>query len=137
MSGQDADLIRHALSTAKSQGFRYVRLRLGDTNFRAVLEEDLFEEEEEAPALAVADLFEPSPAESLHEIKATCVGYFEPNGLEVEAKLESGQSVGVIRALGITNEVTANKGGEVVEVLVQSGDPVEYGQPLAKVRLNP
>ena len=45
-----------------------------------------------------------------------------------------GQTVGVIEAMKIMNEVHAEVEGVVVEVLAANGDPVEYNQPLLKLR---
>ena len=42
--------------------------------------------------------------------------------------------IGIVAALGIPNEVLADLDGVVEAVLVADGDPVEYGQPLIKVK---
>ncbi|WP_405997538.1 acetyl-CoA carboxylase biotin carboxyl carrier protein [Streptomyces sp. NBC_00829] len=41
-----------------------------------------------------------------------------------------GQQLGIIEAMKLMNPVEATRPGRVVEVLVQDGEPVEYGQPL-------
>ena len=38
--------------------------------------------------------------------------------------------VGIIEAMKVMNEITAEKSGVIKEILVQNGQPVEYGQPL-------
>lgn len=51
------------------------------------------------------------------------------------ALLTPGQVVGNIESMKLMNEVTAEPGGRVLEVLIEDGSPVEYGQPL--FRLSP
>ena len=47
---------------------------------------------------------------------------------------QSGQVVCIIEAMKLMNEIEADVGGEVVRVLVENGQPVEYGQPLFAIR---
>lgn len=46
------------------------------------------------------------------------------------ARVKRGQKVGEIEAMKILNEVTASVNGKVVDLLVEDGQPVEYGQEL-------
>jgi acetyl-CoA carboxylase biotin carboxyl carrier protein len=64
------------------------------------------------------------------------VGYFKLGSpaLAIGQKVEQGQHVASITALGLANDLESAVGGEVVEVLIRDGDPVEYGQVLARVR---
>ncbi|MCP3762186.1 acetyl-CoA carboxylase biotin carboxyl carrier protein [Domibacillus sp. A3M-37] len=48
--------------------------------------------------------------------------------------VEKGQVVCIVEAMKLFNEVQADMDGEIVEVLVQDGDVVEYGQPLFKLK---
>jgi acetyl-CoA carboxylase biotin carboxyl carrier protein len=41
----------------------------------------------------------------------------------------------IIEAMKLMNEIEAEVSGQVMEILVQNGEPVEYGQPL--MRINP
>ena len=45
-----------------------------------------------------------------------------------------GQTLCIIEAMKIMNEIEADAAGEIAEVLVQDGDPVEYNQPLIRLR---
>lgn len=78
----------------------------------------------------------------LIEIISPMVGTFyraaapdEPPFVEVGDRIRKGQAVCIIEAMKLMNELEAEVGGEVVEILVQNGDPIEYGQLL--LRLNP
>jgi acetyl-CoA carboxylase biotin carboxyl carrier protein len=55
--------------------------------------------------------------------------------VEVGDRVKSGQSVCIIEAMKLMNEIEAEVSGQVMEILVQNGEPVEYGQPL--MRINP
>jgi acetyl-CoA carboxylase biotin carboxyl carrier protein len=72
-----------------------------------------------------------------HEIGAPLVGVFrtsmKPGGKALVAAGEpvrEGQVVAAIEALQVLNEVEAPEAGTIREVLVEDGQPVEYGQPL-------
>ncbi len=47
--------------------------------------------------------------------------------------IRKGQTVCIIEAMKLMNELEAEVNGEVKEILVQNGEPIEYGQPLMRV----
>ena len=53
-----------------------------------------------------------------------------PPFVEVGQDLEIGQVVCIIEAMKLMNEIKSEVAGRIVEVLVESGSPVEFGQPL-------
>ena len=87
------------------------------------------------PAPAVSD---PAPAEEpLDSIDSPLVGTFyraaSPDAkpfVEVGDKVTADTVIGIIEAMKVMNEVKAEKSGVIKEVLVDNGDPVEYGQKL-------
>ena len=77
---------------------------------------------------------------ALKEIKAPMVGTFyaapEPGAdpyLKVGARVSAGQTVCIIEAMKIMNEIEAEFGGVVREILVEDAQPVEFGQVLYRV----
>jgi biotin carboxyl carrier protein len=84
------------------------------------------------------DVEEPAPtADTKHTITAPLVGVFhswaKPRGaalVSVGDTVKAGQRVGTIQSLNVLNEVETSVGGLVVEILLEDGHPVEYGQPL-------
>lgn len=67
-------------------------------------------------------------------VSSPAVGYFAPrSGVEVGARVRSGDLVGYIDVLGVRQEVVSPVDGSVREFEVQSGQAVEYGQPIAHV----
>lgn len=57
----------------------------------------------------------------------------EPPYVQVGDEVETGQVVGIIEAMKIMNEITADKSGVVTEILVDNAEPVEYGSPLIRI----
>ncbi|QIB28034.1 acetyl-CoA carboxylase biotin carboxyl carrier protein [Caloranaerobacter azorensis] len=79
--------------------------------------------------------------EDIFVVKSPIVGtfYTSPSpGAEpfVKAgdKVEEGQTLCIIEAMKIMNEITSEVSGEIVEILVENEEVVEYGQPLMKIR---
>jgi acetyl-CoA carboxylase biotin carboxyl carrier protein len=57
----------------------------------------------------------------------------EPNGkpfVEVGDQVRIGQTILIVEAMKHMNEVAAPRAGKVTEILVEDGQPVEYGEPL-------
>ncbi|RIY42169.1 acetyl-CoA carboxylase biotin carboxyl carrier protein [Neopusillimonas maritima] len=72
-----------------------------------------------------------------HAVKAPMVGTFyrAPNPgaspfVEVGQSVKEGEPLCIIEAMKLLNEIEADKAGVVKEILVENGEPVEYGQPL-------
>lgn len=83
-----------------------------------------------------------SPNQKLLEVSSPMVGTFyrspapdEPSFVDVGDRIRVGQTVCIIEAMKLMNELETEVAGEIVEILVQNGDPVEYGQIL--MRVNP
>ena len=53
--------------------------------------------------------------------------------VEVGDPVAAGQTVGIVEAMKIMNEIPAELGGVVVAILVENGQPVEYGSPLMRL----
>ena len=97
-----------------------------------------------APSAATPAAAEPvAAASALKEIKSPMVGTFygqpEPGAdpyARVGTRVAPGQTVCIIEAMKIMNEIEAEIGGVVREVCVEDGSPVEYGQVLYRVDPN-
>ncbi len=91
-----------------------------------------------APAAApVAAAAAPAAPASGHVVKSPMVGTFyrAPNPgaapfVEVGQSVKEGQPLCIIEAMKLLNEIEADKTGVIKEILVENGEPVEYGQPL-------
>jgi acetyl-CoA carboxylase biotin carboxyl carrier protein len=96
-----------------------------------------------AAAVGAANAAPAAPAASAgeHVIKSPIVGTFYAGpspeaGPFVRAGdfVEAGQTVCIIEAMKLMNEIEADISGEVARVLVENGQPVEYGEPLFALR---
>lgn len=77
------------------------------------------------------------PAEDIIEVRAPMVGTFyrapapdAPPFVEVGTRVKPGQTLCIIEAMKLMNELTAETAGQVVRILAENGQPVEYGQVL-------
>jgi acetyl-CoA carboxylase biotin carboxyl carrier protein len=68
-------------------------------------------------------------------ITAPMVGIFHPakKPVAVGSEVTSGQVVGLIESMKLMNDVTADAEGRITDVLVENGQPVQYGQRLFRV----
>ncbi|MEB3341740.1 acetyl-CoA carboxylase biotin carboxyl carrier protein [Okeania sp.] len=85
----------------------------------------------------------PTNANKFEEILSPVVGTFyrapapdEPAFVEVGDRITSGQVVCIIEAMKVMNEIEAEVSGQIVEILIKNGEPVEYNQPLMLVSPN-
>ena len=77
----------------------------------------------------------------LQTITAPMVGTFyrspapgEPPFVEIGKRITAGQPVCILEAMKLMNELEAEVSGEVVEILVENGTPVEFGQVLMRIK---
>ena len=91
------------------------------------------------PARASAAKAEPAPelTDNQRLVESPMVGTFyrkpspdAPPFVEVGDTVGKGQALCIIEAMKMMNEIEAEVAGRVVRILCQSGQPVEYGQPL-------
>lgn len=54
--------------------------------------------------------------------------------VKVGDEIEAGEVICIIEAMKLMNEITADVNGEIVEILVEDGQPVEYDQPMFQVK---
>ena len=85
-----------------------------------------------APAVPAAE----APAEG-HVVKSPMVGTFyrapSPDAkpfVEVGEAVKEGQTICIVEAMKLMNEIESDASGTVKAILVENGQPVEYGQPL-------
>ena len=83
----------------------------------------------------------PAVRGDLVEITAPMVATFyrapspgDPSFVELGARISVGQTVCILEAMKLMNELESEVSGEVVEILVENGTPVEFGQVLMRVK---
>ena len=128
--------------------------RLEGDDFRLEIRRNLPAQAVMAPVLPAPVAAAPAPAEpaaappastatrsDLLEVTAPMVGTFyrapapgAPAVVEVGSRINVGQTVCILEAMKLMNELESEVGGEVVEILVDNGTPVEFGQVLMLVK---
>ena len=92
-----------------------------------------------APALApaAAPVAAAPPEPTGHTVKSPMVGTFyraaSPGAksfVEIGSVVKEGETICIIEAMKILNEIEADKGGTILQILCENGQAVEYGQPL-------
>ncbi len=79
----------------------------------------------------------PEPEPAGHTLKSPMVGTFyrapspgAPSFAEVGQSVTKGQTLCIIEAMKLLNEIESDATGTIKAILVENGQPVEYGQPL-------
>jgi acetyl-CoA carboxylase biotin carboxyl carrier protein len=94
-----------------------------------------------APAAPAAAVIEATPAVAAqpdgHTVKSPMVGTFyrasapgSKNFVEVGQSVNAGDTLCIIEAMKLLNEIEADQSGVIKAILVENGQPVEYGEPL-------
>ena len=94
-----------------------------------------------APAAALAPAAAPTAAAPQvpagHTVKSPMVGTFYRSSapgakpfVEIGQQVKEGETICIIEAMKILNEIETDKAGTVTQILVENGQAVEYGQPL-------
>ncbi len=94
-----------------------------------------------APIQTISSPSAPAEEAGTTYIKSPMVGTFyrspspeSKSFVDVGAKIEENSLVCIIEAMKIMNEIQAEAKGTIVEILVENGQPVEYGQRLFKLK---
>jgi len=92
-----------------------------------------------AAQLAAAPAAVPAPVEvpAGHIVKSPMVGTFYRSSspgakpfVEIGSQVKEGDTICIIEAMKILNEIEADKSGTISQILCENGQAVEYGQPL-------
>jgi acetyl-CoA carboxylase biotin carboxyl carrier protein len=151
-SGEDADAagvisieqLRYLIRLLDHSDVAEVELRRAEAGTRLVLRKVKAPENSgQQTAIPTSSAISPAPlveTNTIHNIVAPLVGIFhkatKPKAKPLVAvgdRVKAGQHVGAIESLNVINEVEAPTAGRIVEILVQEGQPVEYGQQLMTI----
>lgn len=96
-----------------------------------------------APAAESSQAEAPAASSNTHEILSPIVGTFyrapAPDAdpfASVGDTISAGQTLCIVEAMKLMNEIESDVSGKIVKVLVENGQPVEYNQPLFAVELS-
>ncbi len=90
-----------------------------------------------AAAPAAVEAAPAAPEAKGHQLKSPMVGTFyrapspgAPSFVEIGQSVSKGQTLCIIEAMKLLNEIESDASGTIRAILVENGQPVEYGQPL-------
>lgn len=136
------DEVEQLVELLRESGVGEIRVRQGETEIS-------IKARPEAPAASpvpqgVSELVEPEASpemDGLHAVRSPVVGTFyrapapgEDEYVEVGDVVSAGQTLCIVEAMKLMNEIVADVSGEVVEVLAENAGGVEYDQPLFYLR---
>jgi len=126
------------------KGEMKIRINKRGTNeseFRKVSNVGQFNEASNEAGSLTADNKPPAYVEDLLIIKSPMVGTYysgpspdSPPFVKVGARVEKGQTLCIVEAMKMMNEIKSEATGEVVEILAIDEDILQYGQPLMRIR---
>ncbi len=133
--------VERLVDLVRESGVGEIRVRRGEVEITV-------KARPEAPAAGrtehagLHDAAEPGPErDGLHAIRSPLVGTFyrapapgEDPYVEVGDSVRAGQVLCIVEAMKLMNEISADVSGEVVEVLAENAEGVEYDQPLFYLR---
>ena len=132
--------VEQLVELLRESGAGEIRVRWGETEISV-------KARPEAPAATPADQGEAAEPEGspemdgLHAVRSPVVGTFyrapapgENFYVEVGDEVSAGQTLCIVEAMKLMNEIVADVSGEVVEVLAENAGGVEYDQPLFYLR---
>ena len=133
--------VERLVELLQESGVGEIRVRHGETEISV-------KARPEAPAPqgspGVPEMVEPEPSpemDGLHAVRSPVVGTFyrapapgEDAYVEVGDAVSAGQTMCIVEAMKLMNEIVADVSGEVVEVLAENAGGVEYDQPLFYLR---
>ena len=133
--------VQRLVDLVRESGVGEIRVRQGEVEIMVRANPEA--PAREAPQIAREPELEPSTAEmdGLHAVRSPLVGTFyrapapgEDAYVEVGDTVRAGQVLCIVEAMKLMNEIPADVSGEVVEILADNAEGVEYDQPLFYLR---
>ena len=120
---------------------RLARPGVGQPTYEPVIKQNIPQPPAPPAVSEKADQSAPSPEVGVEIFKSPMVGTFyrkpspdDPAFVEVGKKVKVGDVLCIVEAMKVMNEIQSDIDGEVVEILVEDSDSVEYSQSLFKIR---
>jgi acetyl-CoA carboxylase biotin carboxyl carrier protein len=136
--------VERLVELLQESGVGEIRVRQGETEISVKASPEAPASQAAPAAQGVPEVVEPegSPEmDGLHAVRSPVVGTFyrapapgEDAYVEVGDAVSAGQTLCIVEAMKLMNEIVADVSGEVVEVLAENAGGVEYDQPLFYLR---
>jgi acetyl-CoA carboxylase biotin carboxyl carrier protein len=137
--------VERLVELLRESGIGEIRVRRGETEISVKAKPEAPVAQQAAPVgQGVPEMVEPDTSpemDGLHAVRSPVVGTFyrapapgEGFYVEVGDAVSAGQTLCIVEAMKLMNEIVADVSGEVVEVLAEDAGGVEYDQPLFYLR---
>jgi acetyl-CoA carboxylase biotin carboxyl carrier protein len=136
--------VERLVALVQESGVGEIRVRQGEVEITVKARPEATSAPEHAEPAVLQDAAEPEPSperDGLHAVRSPLVGTFyrapapgEDPYVEVGDRVKAGQVVCIVEAMKLMNEISTDVSGEVVEVLADNAEGVEYDQPLFYLR---
>lgn len=142
------DFIAHSPLDEVSIETSEIKLSIKRYSGTAVVQHSIAPAHSAAPVQAVAQAVQapapaPAPKSNLIEVKSPMIGTFyrsanadSPSFVEVGSDIKKGQTLCIIEAMKLFNEIESEIEGKIVKVMVENASPVEFDQVLFLVEPN-
>lgn len=134
-----ADVVRKLAEVLSDHGLAKIEVNFSGLNIRLSAGKPVIVAAPQAVAAAPLAQVEQVEVQG-HVVAAPMIGTFyaspspgDPPFVEVGDTVEIGQTIGIIEAMKIMNEITSDRAGVVAEVLARNAEAVEYGSPLIRI----
>jgi acetyl-CoA carboxylase biotin carboxyl carrier protein len=137
------DAVRSLVEVMRGSGLTELDITAGAVSIRLRSQKGGGGSKTPAPA-ECAPKAEPTPHVEIggHVVTAPMIGTFysspapgEPPFVRIGEQVQAGQTIGIIEAMKIMNEIVSDRSGVVVEILAANAQAVEYGSPLLRLDL--
>jgi acetyl-CoA carboxylase biotin carboxyl carrier protein len=136
------DVVRSLVETMRSNGLARIDVEVGDVVIRLragnVREVKVASKTSVDHQVALPVIAELAPVG--HVVTAPMIGTYytsaapgEPPFVRPGDRVDAGQTIGIIEAMKIMNEIVADRSGVVAEVIAANAQAVEYGSPLLRI----
>lgn len=136
--------VERLVELLRESGVGEIRVRRGETEISVKAKPEAPVAQQAPVGQGVPEMVEPEASpemEGLHAVRSPVVGTFyrapapgEGAYVEVGDAVSAGQTLCIVEAMKLMNEIVADVSGEVVEVLAEDAGGVEYDQPLFYLR---
>jgi acetyl-CoA carboxylase biotin carboxyl carrier protein len=138
--------VEQLVELVRESGVGEIRVRQGETEISVKARPEVLPPANQVPSgtQGVPDVTESEPSpemDGLHAVRSPVVGTFyrapapgEDAYVEVGDTVSAGQTLCIVEAMKLMNEIVADVSGEIVEVLAENAGGVEYDQPLFYLR---
>jgi acetyl-CoA carboxylase biotin carboxyl carrier protein len=136
--------VERLVELLQDSGVGEIRVRQGETEISVRARREAPAAAPQVAAQGMPEMGEPEPSpemDGLHAVRSPVVGTFyrapapgEDVYVEVGDAVSAGQTLCIVEAMKLMNEIVADVSGEVVEVLAENAGGVEYDQPLFYLR---